>query len=322
MNKKARLLAAYLKGRPVWCSWQVTPRCESACAFCDHRAEAGVPGPDLATCRAIVRELSSQGALLVSLSGGEPFLRSDLAELVSLLAASHFALLTTDGCLVTRERARAVWEAGLEAASVRLDHADPQRQDLSVGVPGAHARAVAGLAALAQGRTRPSQQVNVKVRLSGEDLAGLGDLLQLAGDHGATVTVEPGFPLAHSDAPDGKMADDLRKLKGRHANLRTGNHFLSRFDQALKEGVGGCKAGRAFFNVDHHGRVSKCVEFQGPDDRLGRLEEEGMAQVLPRLRRVHDGNECRSCWYAYRAEVEGLYTVGGFLRALPDLVRA
>jgi hypothetical protein len=63
------------------------------------------------------------------------------------------------------------------------------------------------------------------------------------------------------------------------------------------------------------------VEFHGPDDRLGRLDEEGMAQVLPRLRRVHDGNECRSCWYAYRAEVEGS-TRWRLPAALPDLVRA
>ena len=321
MNKKARLVAAYVKGRPIWCSWQVTPRCESACAFCDHRTEAGAPSPTCETCRVIVRELASQGSLLVSLSGGEPFLRPDLADIVALVAASHFPLLTTDGCLVTRERARGVWAAGLEAASVRLDHADPDLQDLAVGVPGAHARAVAGLAALARERTSASQQVNVKVRLSGDALAGLEDLLRLAADQGATVTVEPPFPLSR-EPRSGPQAEDLRALKDRFSNLRIGSHFLRRFDQAQKEGVGDCRAGRAFFNVDHHGRVSKCVEFRGPEDRVGRMDEEGMATVLPRLRRVHAGNECRSCWYAYRAEVEGLYTVGGFLRALPDLVRA
>jgi MoaA/NifB/PqqE/SkfB family radical SAM enzyme len=322
MSKKARLLAAYLKGRPIWCSWQVTPRCESTCAFCDHRAEAQDALPDLDTCRAVVRELSSQGALLVSLSGGEPFLRGDLPELVGLLAASHFPLLTTDGCLVSPARARAVWEAGLEAASVRLDHADAGRQDAAAGVPGAHARAVAGLRALSRERTRSSQQVNVKARRAGADLSGLDDLLRLAADHGATVTVEPSFPLSHPGPSARRAADELASLKARHPNLRAGAHFLSRFGQALEEGVGRCRAGRAFFNVDHHGRVSKCVEFRGPEDRLGLIHEEGMAMVLPRLRRVPDHNDCRACWHASRAEVEGLYTVGGFLRALPDLLRA
>jgi MoaA/NifB/PqqE/SkfB family radical SAM enzyme len=321
VSKKARLVAAYLKGRPIWCSWQVTPRCEGACAFCDHRSDSGAPQPELESCRAIVRELATYGALVVSLSGGEPFLRSDLAELVGLVAEAHFPLLTTDGCLVTRPRARAVWEAGLEAASVRLDHADPLRQDDAVGVPGAHARALAGLEALAAERTRPSQQVNVKARLSGSDLSGLPELLRLAAAHGATVTVEPAFPLTSAAAPAG-LAAGLRELKTRHSNLRTGSYFLSRLDEAFRGGVGGCRAGQAFFNVDHHGRVSKCVEFRGPEDRVGSLEGEGAPLVMDRLKDVNAANGCRSCWYAYRGEVEGLYTLRGLIGALPGLLRA
>jgi MoaA/NifB/PqqE/SkfB family radical SAM enzyme len=319
MSKKARLVAAYLKGRPIWCSWQVTPRCEGACAFCDHRAEAGDSQPDLESCRRIVDELATQGALLVSLSGGEPFLRSDLSDLVGLLAEAHFPLLTTDGCLVTRPRARAVWAAGLEAASVRLDSADPETQDRAMGVPGAYSRVVAGLGALATERTRASQQVNVKARLHGADVSHLPDLLRLAADHGATVSVEPAFPLAKGTSG---LAQALSALKERHKNLRTGAYFLSRVDEALSEGVGGCRAGQAFFNVDHHGHVSKCVEFRGPDDRVGNLAEVGMGRVMGRLQTVHAANDCRACWYAYRGEVEGLYTLRGLLGALPGLLRA
>ena len=322
MSKKAKLVAAYLQGRPIWCSWQVSPRCEGACAFCDHRSESGAPQPELESCRVIVRELATQGALLVSLSGGEPFLRSDLPELVALLAEAHFPLLTTDGCLVTPARARAVWEAGLLAASVRLDHARPELQDRAVGVPGAHARALSGLAALAAERSRPSQQVNVKARLTGPDVGGLADLLRLAADHGATVTVEPAFPLTKPAPASSRLAEGLRDLKSRHPNLRTGSYFLKHLDEALTEGVGGCRAGQAFFNVDPHGRVSKCVEFYGPEDRVGSLEEEGISKVLGRLKDVHAANECRSCWYAYRGEVEGLYTLRGLLGALPGLLRA
>ena len=38
-RKKARLVKAYLYGRPIWCTWQVTPRCGSLCVFCEHRSE-------------------------------------------------------------------------------------------------------------------------------------------------------------------------------------------------------------------------------------------------------------------------------------------
>ena len=215
-----------------------------------------------------------------------------------------------------------MWEAGLEAASVRLDHADRETQDRAVGYPGAHARALLGLAALAGERSRPSQQVNVKVRLAGPDLTGLPDLLKLAADHGATVTVEPTFPLTRSATPSARLSVRLRELKSRHPNLRTGAYFLSHIDEALAEGVGGCRAGQAFFNVDHHGRVSKCVEFRGPEDRVGTLEQDGVSKVMSRLKTIHAANDCRSCWYAYRGEVEGLYTPRGLLGALPGLLRA
>jgi sulfatase maturation enzyme AslB (radical SAM superfamily) len=90
--------------------------------------------------------------------------------------------------------------------------------------------------------------------------------------------------------------------------------------RALGGGVSGCRAGRAFFNVDHRGRVSKCLEFRGAADRVGELPADGADPLLPRLRAEHDRNDCQACWYASRAEVETLYTVRGFLAGLRTLV--
>jgi MoaA/NifB/PqqE/SkfB family radical SAM enzyme len=318
--KKARLVGSFFKGQPISCTWQVTPRCGSLCVFCEHRTEGATGELDLAGCRQVAAALTRMGSLVVSLSGGDPFLRADLAEIVAALAATHFPLVTTHGWLVTREKARALWQAGLEAATVTLDHADAARQDAAAGVAGAHARAVAALDAFAAERTRASQQVNVKARLEAADLSGLPALLRLAGDHGATVSVEPAFPLPLGGSTGGLSAR-LREMKSRHPNLRTGNFFLERFDQALAEGVPGCQAGRAFFNVDHRGRASKCLEFQGPGDECGDLSRDPIAAVLPRLRAAQAANSCRACWYGSRGEVEGLYTVRGFLGGLTSWVR-
>src|SRR5205823_4582231 len=114
----------------------------------------------------------------------------------------------------------------------------------------------------------------------------------------------------------------LLELKRRHRNLRSSGGYLARFDEALVSGVSGCQAGRAFVNVDHRGRISKCVEFQGEGDRVGDLTRERWAEVAPRLRRVSAENACRSCWYGSRGEVEGLYSARGLVAALPALVRS
>jgi len=315
-----RLAAAYFRRRPLWCSWQVTRRCASYCMFCEHRLEGGDEELDLAGCARVVEQLSAAGALLVSLTGGEPFLRDDLPALVGLVAARHFPLLTTHGWLVSREKARSVWRAGLEGATVRLQHARADRQDAAAGLPRAHARALAAVEAFAAERLRPSQRVNVKVRVwSAEDLEGLEELLRAAAGLRASVSVEPGFPLGGGEAG---LAAALLALKRRHRNLRSRTSYLARFDEALTSGVGGCQAGRAFLNVDHRGRVSKCVEFQGESDRVGDLTREGWDVVGGRLRRATARNECRSCWYASRGEVEALYTARGLVGALPALVRS
>jgi MoaA/NifB/PqqE/SkfB family radical SAM enzyme len=153
------------------------------------------------------------------------------------------------------------------------------------------------------------------------------------------VTVEPDFPLPGASRPGddaegrsrvsasgepsaAEAAARLRELRSRHPNLRSGPFFLDRIEQALRGGVPGCLAGRSFFNVDHRGRVSKCLEFRRPQDRAGDLGTESWRDVLPRLRRLHEENDCRACWMSSRGEVEGLYTVRGLLSALPSLVRA
>ncbi len=288
--------------------------------FCEHRLEGAEVELDLQGCARVVAQLSRLGSLLVSLTGGEPFLRNDLPEVVRLLAPRHFPLLTTHGWLVTAERARAVWAAGLEAASVRLDHADPVRHDAEAGLPGAHARAVTALEVLAAERVRRGQRVNLQVRLHAGDVSPLEDLLRIAARIDATVTVEPGFPAPANLA--GGLAAKLSSLQRAYPHLRVSAHHLARMDEAVQEGAGGCQAGRAFLNIDHRGRVSKCVEFQGPADRVGSLVDDDVEDVLRSLQGHCRENTCRACWSAYRGEVEGLYSVRGLVAVLPALMRS
>jgi MoaA/NifB/PqqE/SkfB family radical SAM enzyme len=287
--------------------------------FCEHRLEGLDEELPLAGCARVAEELAAGGALVVSLTGGEPFLRPDLADIVRIVAAHHYPLLTTHGWLVTRDKARALWEAGLEGATVRLQHARADRHDEAAGLPRAHARALEAVAAFAQERTA-AQRVNVKVRVeSAGDLDGLEELLGATAALGASLTVEPGFPLGGGE---GGVSSRLLALKRRHRSLRSSAAYLARFDEAIVSGVGGCQAGRAFVNVDHRGRVSKCVEFQGEGDRVGDLTRERWNDLAPRLRTISAANTCTSCWYGSRGEVEGLYSARGLVAALPALVRS
>ena len=63
MNRKAlRLAGAFLKRRPIWCSWQLTRRCAAYCMFCEHRLEGADEELDLPGCTRVAEALSTGGA--------------------------------------------------------------------------------------------------------------------------------------------------------------------------------------------------------------------------------------------------------------------
>ena len=299
-------------GEPVHCTWQLSPRCESFCHLCEHRAET--PATSSTRQRAPPWRPSSAGAasLLVSFTGSEPFLRGDLAAVVAAAAAWHFPLLVTNGWLVTPGACPGGLGGGPRGGDRGARGRGSPNATTRRRARRARTRARSRARDTGAERTRRSQRVNVRTRLRGADLGPLervcsGSRRPRGDRHGGG-----GVPAA---ALDGDAAACGRAARA-EAPAPPPAQRRARLDglgRALSGGVRGCMAGRAFFNVDHRGRVSKCVEFRGPGDRVGSCPADRRGPVRPRLRARHGRNDCRACWYASRAEVECLYTVRGFL---------
>ena len=141
-RRKLRLAGTYFRGNPVWCAWQVTYRCNFRCAFCGYWKEgAGADGELTAAQFAVGGEkLARLGTLLISLAGGEPLLRDDLADVIRVLARHHLPMMTTNGFGLSTARARELWSAGLVGASVSLDYADERKHDRRRGRAGVGTR--------------------------------------------------------------------------------------------------------------------------------------------------------------------------------------
>jgi MoaA/NifB/PqqE/SkfB family radical SAM enzyme len=107
----------------------------------------------------------------------------------------------------------------------------------------------------------------------------------------------------------------LLALKRRYRNFVSSRNFLSSFDRFYEgKGIAGCKAGRAFFNVDNFMNVQKCVEFR--PEPVGNLRTLNAQEMVRLLRNEHWRNHCQACWYNCRGEIESLYTLGGVVGAL------
>jgi len=321
--KKVSLFSNYVRKRPVWCMWQVTYRCNFRCSFCnywqydvDRSLELT---PDLYELGA--RKLKRIGTMMISLAGGEPFLRDDLHEIVQALVPYHFVFITTNGWLVTPEKARALFEAGAYGVSVSIDFADPEKHDERRGVPGAHERAVRALRILSEARTADFQRVNLNCVLMHDNIDEIEDLIVLARENGALFMVQPYGKLKTGDEaylPKHGVGERLVELWRKHDNFVSNREFLRRFDQHLSEGVPGCRAGQAFFNIDNYGNVSKCVEFA--NEAVGNIIHDDVEELIERLNRMYKSNRCVGCWYNCRGEMETLYTWAGARAGLPKLL--
>ena len=117
-----------LLGRPLKnLRLSVTDRCNLRCSYCMPEAEyVWLPRQDLLQFEemsALVDVFVRAGVDRVRLTGGEPLLRRDLPELVSMLAtkpAIRDLALTTNGVMLA-EHAPALHRAGLHRLTVSLD---------------------------------------------------------------------------------------------------------------------------------------------------------------------------------------------------------
>jgi cyclic pyranopterin phosphate synthase len=113
----------------------VTDRCNFRCTYCMPKEVFGrdfafLQRDELLTFEEIARlarHFVDMGVRKIRLTGGEPLLRRDLERLVAQLAAIvglDDIALTTNGSLLTREKALALKAAGLQRITVSLDSLD------------------------------------------------------------------------------------------------------------------------------------------------------------------------------------------------------
>lgn len=96
--------------------WNVTNSCNMSCPHCYSSAVKGRSeyGLCLADLKSIGIRLEEAGVRVVILSGGEPLLRNDVEELAVFLKGRRISChLSTNGVLLTPERARSLRDAGI-----------------------------------------------------------------------------------------------------------------------------------------------------------------------------------------------------------------
>ena len=140
--------------------WNMTRRCNLRCVHCYAFAQdEHYRGDELSTDegKALIDDLASFGSPVVLFSGGEPLLREDLPDLIDYAVKKGLrAVISTNGTLITPEKARIFARCSLSYIGVSLDGLR-EVNDTFRGVPGAFAKAIEGI--------RNAREAGIKVGL-------------------------------------------------------------------------------------------------------------------------------------------------------------
>ena len=316
------------KALPIYAVWELTLRCDQACAHCGSRAGPQARERELSTAELleVADALIRLGNREVTLIGGEAYLRGDVYELIEHFARNGVRVsMQSGGRGLSRDRLSRLRDAGLAAIGVSVDGTRAVHDELRAN-PGSHDAAIAAIAnARAIGMTVSSNtQIN---RLNMAELPALARELEDAGAEvwRAHLTVPMGRA---ADRPEWiiqpymvlELIDTLAAIQAEAADrpfrITLGNNLgyygphesdlRSRPDMDDRYFMG-CQAGRYSIGIESDGVVKACPSLPTAPYTAGNVRDMSLDEIwnhteAMRFTRDRTRDElwghCASCYYA------------------------
>ncbi len=111
--------------------WEASHYCNLSCRFCFATFTSS--GLETDEAKEIIKKMADSGSELFCFAGGDPFLRSDISELVAFVHGQGMkSAIDTNGLLASEKRLRAL-EGVLDRISLPLDGDNPETEYLMRG---------------------------------------------------------------------------------------------------------------------------------------------------------------------------------------------
>jgi len=294
--KYARLWATRM---PVLVHFEVTMRCNARCGFCDYwKTDPSEKDRELKSFADAARRFDP---MMICFTGGEPLLRRDLEDLVAAVnGAINFKYITliTHGAMLSPERARSLWDAGINQFSISLDYLD-ERHDQARGIPGLSRKILDAVPKMrAQGidnirfntvlKKDNLDHVMTIVRRAEEMDVGVNFSLYTAAKNGNGAHVVDASHVSEVEA----LVAELLAFKRRNRRVITNSdYYLEQIPRYVKgEMKEDCRSGIRTIHIDPSGRVKRCPDF--PTDFSWQQF------------RKYEPVSCNDCYYACRGEAQ------------------
>lgn len=159
--------------------WNMTQRCNLKCVHCYARSEDISYDNELnrEQCLAMIDDLAEFGVPVLLFSGGEPLVHPRLMEYAQYAVSKGMrAVISTNGTLITKEKARKLKEIGLSYVGISLDGME-ETHDKFRGVKGTFKKAMKAIDNCQEAGIKVGLRFTMNKR-NVADINGIFDLLE------------------------------------------------------------------------------------------------------------------------------------------------
>ena len=302
-------LLEQLQGRryPLSGSIELTERCNLRCLHCYINQPAGSQEAmanelTLPQIQDILDQIVDAGCLFLLVTGGEPLLRPDFAD-IWRYAKNKGLLLTlfTNGVLVTPEIADLLAEYRPQLVEITLYGATQETYERVTGVAGSYARCMRGIELLLERGLR----LNLKSVLLRANRHELDDMIAFAARLGIQYRFD-GVLWPRLDGGQGPIEQRLTPAEVVALDSEYPERQREREDLVRRTGAGfarakhvyACGAGQRSFHIDSAGRLSVCMMARRQSYALLRgTFQDGWESFLPAVigQKRTLGTRCETC---------------------------
>jgi radical SAM protein with 4Fe4S-binding SPASM domain len=287
---------------PLSVHLDLTYRCNERCVHCylDHTDKGEMTTAEI---KHLLDEMAEAGVFILTLSGGEIFLRKDFFEILEYARQLTFCVkLKTNAILIREREAARIRDLGVEAIQISIYSHRPEVHDAITLIPGSLKRSLDAIRFLKSQGLRVIM-ANVLMIQNAGDYPGVR---ALAAELGVECTLDPTItPMMDGDRSVLSLGVDreaLRQVFRDGALVGNVDEFCAVAEKPTESELDSrpCSAGHTTCYVSPYGDVFPCVQFPFPTGNVRQQRFVDIWRYSDRMNqvrsiRMHDLTTCTSC---------------------------
>ncbi|HMG35758.1 MAG TPA: radical SAM protein [Blastocatellia bacterium] len=233
-------------------------RCNLSCKYCNEYDDYSAP-VRLETMQRRVELLADLGTTAITLSGGEPLLHPKLESIIATVRKrGMLSGLISNGYLMTRDRIKALNDAGLEYLQISIDNVEPD--DVSKKSLRVLDKKLQWLAELAEFEVNINSVIGGGIKTPSDALTVGKRAIELGFSSSLGIIHDDLGTLKPLEGAEREVYNEMQKLG------KKGYSRMNQFQRNLAEGKRNewrCRAGSRYLYVCEDGLVHYCSQQRG-----------------------------------------------------------